>query len=445
MSDSVRDLLVRGTAASKGVRPQDKEEARFYFRWVLDSLDAVTDEQVKARIGLALLEEDPAKRRELLQDVLAADPAHSEARREMAILDGRLKREEIIDPNQPVLPIEAPGPARSRRYVCTRCGGKLAFDPESAALACAYCGHKVTEYQAIMQGNPVAEEDFAAALPTARAHRWELATARALQCAGCGASFTLPIATLSGECPFCGAAHIIERSSADLLQPDGVLPFTSEARTVTSIIRQWLKQQLRNGDVKQAKVLPPKAIYLPFWSFDLTGQVRWSAACEVKRNGEVYLEKREGSVVVYLNDYIVAGGHTLSHELVRGLGPFETRAAASFTPDLIADWPAEIYQVSMADASLVAREYAYEDARKRIEQVTLAGSAYRDLVVNGGGITIENFKLLLLPAWVTSYRLKGRLYSVAMNGNSGQVSGERPHSGLGRLLSELLNGPQSAG
>src|SRR5512135_1544190 len=117
MSDSARDLLIRGLAAAKGTRPQDKQEARFYLQWVLDTFDADFEERQKANLELALLEEDPAKRRGYLGAVLAIDPSNAEARRELAILDGKLRREDIVDAKVSEAPQSPSAQARPRRYV----------------------------------------------------------------------------------------------------------------------------------------------------------------------------------------------------------------------------------------------------------------------------------------------------------------------------------------
>src|SRR5512136_897629 len=104
MSETARELLVRGVAAAKTGQAQDKEEARFYLEWVLRIGDATLDQKTTAWLWLSQIEDDPRKKRDCLENVLAADPANGPARRGLAILDGRLKAEDVIDPNQPIAP-----------------------------------------------------------------------------------------------------------------------------------------------------------------------------------------------------------------------------------------------------------------------------------------------------------------------------------------------------
>src|SRR5512136_3250993 len=120
MSETARELLVRGVAAAKTGQARDKEEARFYLEWVLRSGDGASDQKAAAWLWLSQIEDDPQKKRDCLEHVLAWDPANVAARRGLAILDGRLKAEDIFDPNQPIEPVKpdaTPQPSAVRRYV----------------------------------------------------------------------------------------------------------------------------------------------------------------------------------------------------------------------------------------------------------------------------------------------------------------------------------------
>ena len=55
-----------------------------------------------------------------------------------------------------------------------------------------------------------------------------------------------------------------------------------------------------------------------------------------------------------------------------------------------------------ADASLVARQIALNQARERTLSHSLAGERVRDLHFNTMGMIIETYKLALLPVWVSA-------------------------------------------
>ena len=42
--------------------------------------------------------------------------------------------------------------------------------------------------------------------------------------------------------------------------------------------------------------------------------------------------------------------------------------------------------------------------------------------------------LIYLPMWVCSYSLEGQIYYVVVNGQNGRVTGDRPYSGIAKLV-----------
>src|SRR3954447_10885656 len=101
MSDEARDLLVHGVAAAIA---KDADEARFYLEWVL-RVDPDTEQETEAWYYLSKVTVDPVEKRQCLENVLAAYPNHPEARMDLAILDGRLRPEDIVDPNHVAGPL----------------------------------------------------------------------------------------------------------------------------------------------------------------------------------------------------------------------------------------------------------------------------------------------------------------------------------------------------
>ncbi len=440
MSDSIRDLLVRGIAAAKTNDPKDKDEARFYLEWVLRAEDAGNDQRASAWLWRSQVEDDPAKKRECLENVLAIEPGNALARRGLAILDGRLKPEAVIDHRQSIEPI-APAQTAVRRYVCPQCGGRMRYDAKQRTVECSYCGHHLTKYQAITQGALVREQDFFVTLPTAKAHRWELAAQRLLKCDGCGATFTLPPLQLSGACPFCGSTHAIEAQATDeLIQPEGIAPFQNDHAMALQRIRDWIDaQKFRPADLdERAAIAAPRGVYLPFWTFDLGGQLNWHAQIEAQHGRYSTWQPRDDIYLVYHDDLIVPASHSLPKALLDELMAFDTKALTPYSIDLLADRSAEIYQISMADASLVARQRALQAARHHIEHQSLDGERYRDLTLNSTGMIVETYKLVLLPMWITSYRYQDRALAVAVNGQTGTVAGDVPRGGWQKALASIF-------
>src|SRR5262249_38968690 len=142
-----------------------------------------------------------------------------------------------------------------------------------------------------------------------------------------------------------------------------------------------------------------------------------------------------GSTPVLFGDIVTPGSTSVPAEMLELLH-FDLSRLVPYSPDALANWPAEIYSISPADASLEARQQA-------LRQVKSDGSIgggldipalVEDVVMQGMDTSIISFKLVLLPVWTSSYRYEGQTYQVVVNGNSGEVEGNVPRSAWQRML-----------
>lgn len=433
MSDSARELLVRGIAAAKA---GDKQEARFFLEWVLRT-DADHEQLVDAWYYLSQIADDPAARRECLENVLARDPTHPEARRSLAVIDGRLDPAAIIDPNRsPAAPPAAQPPPMARRFVCQQCGGKLTFSPDGQQLVCAYCNIRMTLYQALDGGAMVEEQDFTVALATAKGHTRPV-TSHMLTCQSCGISFLLAPQTLSLTCPYCASAYVVQvTETRAMIPPEGMIPFAVTRDQAGAALQTWLREHRLQTRVRTN---PPYGIYLPAWTFDIGGGVGWRGVVTERRPGGVTEAARSGSYPVFYNDVLVPASHTLPARLTAELQNYQLSSLVPYDAAYLADWPAEIYQISVSDASLAARRRAWQDAREDIAtRVSVEVGYVGDLSLSSADLMIESYKLILLPVWVTHYRQDNSERSAVINGQTGSVRSDSAPGGLRGLLDRLL-------
>lgn len=442
MSDATRDLLVRGIAAYKA---REFGEARHYLEWLLH-LDPPKDQRLDALMCLVELTNDPAEQHNLLEDALALDPADPRARRRLAILDGKLDPSQIVDPDhlraRPAPPAVAEETG-ARRFTCPNCGGRMVFTPDGQSLVCEYCagrdrstsaGARPASPEAGPAAAPsVPEEDFTVAMATARGH---LAPARQriFGCQGCGASFILPPQQLTLTCPYCESAYVLEeKQSRELVLPGGVIPFRVDEGRACQALQEWLDTLQLKEPIKAAAM---HGLYLPAWSFDLGGQVTWRCLARSGRDqwtGQEIWETRNDLELVYFNDLLVSASRRLPEACRPGLTQYNLKELVAFNERYLADWPAETYQVTIGDASLEARQFAYLKEQERV-RARLVMQKVRDLSFSSLGIIVESFKLVLVPAWLAYYTLDGKRYDVMVNGQTGQVSGAKPPRNGFKLL-----------
>jgi hypothetical protein len=86
----------------------------------------------------------------------------------------------------------------------------------------------------------------------------------------------------------------------------------------------------------------------------------------------------------------------------------------------------EAYQLGLEPAFVQARERFEAQIRAAVRE-QIGGDEQRIHQLHTAFDAIR-FRHLLLPVWIYSYRWKGRLCQVVVNGHSGEVAGERPWS-----------------
>jgi hypothetical protein len=431
MSDSAHDLLVRGIAAAKA---KDKSEARFYLEWVLrDEPDA--DQRMDAWLWLSEISEDPAEKRDYLERVLAENMAHPVARRKLALLDGRLNPAEVVDPDRLAQPAPgAPQAAEAQRFICPTCGGRMTFTPDGQSLTCEYCDRREGLTRPGAAADGVEDQDFIVALATARGHLAPVAV-RSLACRSCGAVFMLSPETLSVTCPFCASAYVVETAETrELIPPAAVIPFAVARETAGSAARHWLESE---ADVRLPRGQPPvHGLYVPAWTFDLSFDLRWTY---VKEDGQ-FARTLSGNSPAFFDDVVTAACEDLPEPLLKELDHYRLDGLKPYDARYLADWPARVYTVPLAEASLDARARTLPKARAHVTvELQLEGSQVQ---VTPAAINVTAFKLILLPAWLARYAVEGKTHSVVVNGQTGAVRAERPQSGVRKVLDWLLGDEQ---
>ncbi|MCX7854825.1 MAG: hypothetical protein N2556_02415 [Anaerolineae bacterium] len=409
MSDSARESLVRGIAAAEA---GEKEEARRYLEQV-QWCNPTWEQRMEAWLWLSRISDNPAEKRAYLENVLAVDPTHSEARRELAILQGRLKPEEVIDPNRFTIAAPAePQPAQAREFACPRCGGRIVYDPQGQ-LACEYCGQRpIPSTGTAAKGWSITEQDFILTLATAKGHTRPVAT-RCLRCNSCGASFILPPETLSFVCPYCDSSLALEQAEMqELVPPAAMVLFSLNQDQVKQIIARWVQAEKLTNAVR---VTPLVGVYFPVWTFDI-----WSTFVERSEDDQC-LPEREISLI---NDVPVPASRSLPESLANAVCYFDPAGLIPYQEHYLAGWMATTYQISPADASLIARQ-------KVIASLRGLGKVM---------LSVESCKLILLPLWIGRCREKGQRYTIIVHDQARTVHTNRPERKGPRWLSWLMEG-----
>ncbi len=418
-----RDLLVRGIASAK---VGEKQQAYNYLDRYL-SQDPPQKEQIDAMYYLSLVSPTEDEQREWIEKILAIDPTEGRARRQMAILNGEIQSENIIDPDR--LPEQIPQQVTTndlKRFVCPQCGGRMTFAPDGQSLVCENC--EVTSMRE-KSGGRIEETNFFISLATGQGQSTAVNTQISL-CAGCGAEFIIPVQQLSWQCPFCESNYaVVQKEEREILLPGAVIPFhLTESQAYQTLLKWWSSNQ----EASEGKFEALQGIYLPIWTFDIGGFIDWQL--EVLENRQWY--PQSSTKALFYDDIRVPATRKHPRLMNDLMNSYDFNAMVAFDFQYLVNWMAESYGVPAGDAALTARKVAMEAERQYLKDVNI--QQIRNLALNTSRITVEQYKLVLIPVWSALLVFNAERVPVMINGQNGKLFSTYQDENKNNWLSKML-------
>jgi hypothetical protein len=321
----------------------------------------------------------------------------------------------------------------------------MAFAPDGQTLVCDYCARGQTLGAASREAQ---EKDFIVAMATAGGHGKPLQE-QVFHCKGCGAEFILPPKQISASCAYCGSPHVVNlERRGELLAPDGIIPHAFNQRRAVKLLVDWVEG---NGIQPEKQVELPRGLYLPLWTFDVGGAVDYVyEVVQVENRLLSQRSERQAARIsaqypIMVNDLPIPASKKPSAVFLRLVDSFDLSAIQPYDPRFLADWPAELYDVPMADASLDARSQVYKKYKRDLPSLI---GVHNIVHTSSANLMIDSFKLNLLPVWMTELPFDGRSHLVLINGQGGTVSSDiaaseeegKEEGGLLDFLADLLDG-----
>lgn len=339
---------------------------------------------------------------------------------------------------------------QEHRWPCAQCGAQLRYAPGQTRMTCDHCGH----IQEIVAQPPQAHARALQELDLARGLRNDLprddmVDVRSTSCPSCGAQVEVIGATHATECPFCATPVVLGTGTQRHIKPQALIPFVlTEAQARKAMIAWMGNLWFAPGTLLEyaRKGRAMNGVYVPYWIFDADTASRYAG-----ERGEYYYETRtvtvqvngrserrqeqvrrtrwypaRGRVARSFDDMLVMASTSLPARLGNELTPWDLRALVPYSPDYLSGFQSEGYTIPLADGHAEARirmaDVIRSDVRRdiggdeqRIHSVETAWSA-------------ETFKHILLPIWTAAYKYNGKSYRFLVNGQTGEVQGERPWS-----------------
>jgi hypothetical protein len=231
-------------------------------------------------------------------------------------------------------------------------------------------------------------------------------------------------------------------SEEELLAPDGIIPHAFDQNRAIKILIEWVKS---SGIKPERQVDLPRGVYLPLWTFDLGGSIDYVGEkvddSEIQYNRNMPKTIRvSDSYPVQVNDIPIPASRKLSAVFLKLIPTFELKGVKPYDPRYLANWPAEVYDIPMAEASLDARGQSYSQYKRDLPNLIIPMNV---ISTSSANMTVESFRLNLLPVWMAEIPFGGREHLVLINGQNGIVASDLPEKkkdsgGLMEWLKDLI-------
>ena len=341
-------------------------------------------------------------------------------------------------------------PQDEYRWPCEQCGAQLRYAPGQTRLVCDHCGHA----QDIPTEAPRSRAKALQELDLAKGLRDDLSSGemvevRTTSCPNCGAQVEITGATHATECPFCATPVVLDTGTRRHIKPQALLPFVfTEAEARKAMVAWMGSLWFAPGTLLEyaRKGRAMNGVYVPFWTFDADTSSRYSGergeyyyetrTVQVRVNGKMETRQEQvrrtrwfpasGRVARDFNDVLIMASRSLPERLGDDLTPWDMGDLVPYNPEFLAGFQSEGYTVSLSDGHGEARgrmsNVIVQDVRRDIggdeQRVHDVDTDWRD----------ETFKHILLPVWTAAYKYNGKSYRFLVNGQTGEVQGERPWS-----------------
>lgn len=270
------------------------------------------------------------------------------------------------------------------------------------------------------------------------ANQWTEAESQGLMtyvCNSCGGEITCDENTAATHCPYCDNPVVVAKQFTGTLKPDLVVPFKLTREEAVAALGQHLKGKplLPKLFKDQNRVEKIQGLYVPFWLFD-TGveadiryratRVRhWSDSNYNYTRTSYFSLLRSGQMA--FDNVPVDGSEKMDNALMESIEPYDMTQAVDFQTAYLAGYLADKFDVAADDCKTRANDRIRTSTERFFASTAVGYSTvfpeHSNIRLSGGKV-----RYALLPVWLLTTRYRDKVYTFAMNGQTGKMVGNLP-------------------
>ena len=324
-------------------------------------------------------------------------------------------------------------------YKCPCCNAGLRFSDVIQQLTCEYCDNTFdigtvkafNEAQSQTTSEEIQWEDHTQ-------QGWENTEKAALclyQCPSCGGEILTDLTTAATFCPYCDNPTILPAQLSGSVRPDGLIPFQTSKEDAQTAFRKLCKGKplLPKFFTEQQRIEKITGMYVPFWLYDCDADYRgsyqatrvhtWSDSRYIYTKTDHFLLHRRARAS--FSGIPMDGSLKMDDAFMESIEPFDYSRIVDFDMAYLSGFLADKYDVPSEDGENRIRQRTDQTITDEL-QASLLG--FHSVIPTNHQlhVTHSKAKYVLFPVWILNTRYQDKIYTFAMNGQTGKITGTFP-------------------
>ena len=316
---------------------------------------------------------------------------------------------------------------------CPHCGAKIDFNPKTNNFKCEYCGKEVTleEMEKYNTSNTAAAKNKQVTEENVDNYD-EYIT---YTCEDCGAEIIADAQTTATFCVYCGNNAILKNKLSGKFSPKEIIPFKKEKEDAVKAFISLSKGRplVPKSFTNQKNIEKIRGIYIPFWfhNFHIEGQLQmkgttydhWSVGDTYYTRTKIYELIREGNTD--FKSVPVDGSTRFNNALMNTIQPYDYNDLVPYNHAYLAGFLAERYDVESNETRKEVEPSILNDVKNMFKN---DASMYGVSKIKSNTLATTNYSVeyVLLPVYMVNVKYMGKMYTFAMNGQTGEFIGNIP-------------------
>lgn len=310
---------------------------------------------------------------------------------------------------------------------CPTCTAPLHFNPKSQTWRCDYCGNDYT-LDDIKKYSKEVKKELSKKSPNK-------VKVDSYTCSNCGAKIVADPSTSATFCVYCKNTAILKDKLQDEFAPSLIIPFYKTKEDAVSAFKGLKKGRpfMPKSFSDEKNISEMRGIYIPFWLYDC--MVDASIEADAKRikswsdsrynyvKTDIYKSYRAGNME--FEKIPVDGSTHFDDKIMNSIEPFDYKKMVEFNYSYLSGFLSEIYDVDGDKAYEIAIERAKKSAVDELKN-DIKGYSSVNVLKQQHKVDLQKKEYALLPVWLLNIKYKDKLYTFAMNGETGKMIGDIP-------------------